>query len=508
MQSIDTGQGHRAIDERGPTRAGEVSLEFRGVKQVPEDGRYGSAARLFTMWVKMNPSMFFVGALAGAPFIGLGLVPALCAVILANVLGGVLTGLFAVLGCRTGVPQLQESRLAFRRAVSLPSTLQWVTQIGFEALTLLFAAESLVVLFNIPFVAGAVIALVCMGVISLLGYEVIHSFQKVVTGVFLVLFAIITASIVRKNPTVVQSAHGGVAVGSFFLMLAIALGIALFCTTASDYSRYLPQRTPGYKIVLAVAGGIVVSMTWIESLGIVSSPLLHGASTMQGVYSITGGGALGEVAMAAMALGAISIMVLTDYSGALAAQSAGVNILRPLVTAISALVAFGVAMWLHSGDVSTKFEDVLLLITYWVTPWAAIVIVDWLSHGRRMTRDSLSKLLSAPLRSLGEGRQAVAAVVALVVGFVVALPFSDTGLDTTISKSVPALSWLFGGLSRHYLHGGDLDFYVGFVVAGVIYAVSLRLMRARVTAKTATTAYAVPDAGPRPVLPTSPAGKH
>lgn len=477
MRSSDHTQGTQLTDERGPTRAGEVSLEFRGVKQVPEDSRYGSAGRLFTMWVKMNPSMFFVGALAGAPFIGLGLVPALCAVVLANVLGGLLTGLFAVLGCRTGVPQLQESRLAFRRAVSLPSALQWVTQIGFEALTLLFAAESLVVLFGIPFAAGAVIALVCMGVISLLGYEVIHSFQKGITGIFVVLFAILTISIIRKNPTVTQSTHGGVAVGSFFLLLAIALGIALFCTSASDYSRYLPQGTPAHKIVLAVAGGLLLSMTWIESLGIVASSLLKGSSTMQGVYAIVGGGALGEIAMVAMALGAISIMVLTDYSGALAAQSAGVNLLRPLITIISALIAFGVALWLHSGNVSGKFEDVLLLISYWVTPWAAIVIVDWLASGHRMERDVLSRVFSAPLRRLGNGAQALAAAVALIVGFGVALPFSDTTFDATVSRNVPWLSWLFGSVSRNNLHGADLDFYVGFVVAGLLYGAWLLIDR-------------------------------
>ncbi len=475
MSPIDGIQDYRAIDERGPTRAGEISLEFRGVKPVPEDGRYGSPGRLFTMWVKMSPAMFFVGALAGAPFIGLGFVPALCAVLIGNVLGGVLTGSFAVLGCRTGVPQLQESRLAFRGTVVLPSTLQWATQIGFEALTLLFAAEALVVLFNIPFVAGAIIALVCMGVISLLGYEVVHSVQKGVTVAFAILFAIITASIISKNPTVVQTTHGGAAVGSFFLLLAAALGIALFCTTASDYSRYLPADTPTYKVVLPVAGGMIISMTWIESLGIVASPLLRGSSTMRSVFLITGGGALGEVTMAGMALGAISIMVLTDYSGALAAQAAGINIIRPLITVLSAFVAFGVALWLHSGDVSSKFQDVLLLITYWVTPWAAIVAVNWIWQGRRMTRQSLLELWASPLRSLKEGREATMAVIALVVGFIVALPFSNTGLDTTISKSVPALSWLFGGFSRHYLHGADLDFYVGFVVAGIIYLSSLLL---------------------------------
>lgn len=453
-------------EDRGPTRSGEVSIELRGVGRVAEAARYGTAGRLLSMWVKMNPSMFFVGALAGAPFIGLGLAPAIIAIVVANLMGATITGVFATFGPRTGVPQLQQSRLSFGRFAWLPSGLQWITQIGFEALTLLFVAEALSVLFRVPFYIGAVVGLLCMGVISLLGYEVIHTFQKVMVVVFFGLFAALTVAILSKGPHLVQTTHGGAAVGGFLLFVAIALGIALFCTSASDYSRYLPMSISSAKVAAAVAVSLFVSMTWIEVLGVLAASLLKGSSTMEGVYNVVGGGAAGATAMVAMALGAISIMVLTDYSGALAAQAAGVHLLRPIITVISALIAFGVAVWLYSGNVSGRFEDVLLLISYWVTPWAAIVLVEWFREGRGLSRERLASIFDAPLASLGNG---LAAPVALVLGFLAALPFSDTGLDATISGAVPALGWLFGGVSRGFLRGGDLDFYVGFVVAGAIY---------------------------------------
>ena len=467
-------------EERGPTRSGEVSIELRGVGQVGADARYGTAGRLLSMWVKMNPSMFFVGALVGAPFIGLGLGPAILAIVIANVMGATITGVFATFGPRTGVPQLQQSRLSFGRFAWLPASLQWVTQIGFEALTLLFVAEALSVLFNVPFYVGAVVGLVCMGVISLLGYEVIHSFQKVMVVVFFILFAALTVAILGKGPHLVQTSHGGAAVGGFLLFVAIALGIALFCTSASDYSRYLPESTSSMKVVFAVAISLFVSMTWIELLGVLASSMLRGSSTMQGVYNVVGGGAVGAVAMIAMALGAISIMVLTDYSGALAAQAAGVHLLRPIITVISALIAFGVAVWLYSGNVSGRFEDVLLLISYWVTPWAAIVLVYWVREGGALSRERMTSIFSAPLGSLQSG---VAAPVALVVGFLAALPFSDTGLDATISGAIPGLGWLFGGVSRGFLQGGDLDFYVGFVVAGGVYWLLRAIEGSRVPAE-------------------------
>ena len=53
------------------------------------------------------------------------------------------------------------------------------------------------------------------------------------------------------------------------------------------------------------------------------------------------------------------------------------------------------------------------------------------------------------------------AAVALVVGFLAMIPFMDTNL-------------VYGAISKK-LDGADISFYVGFVVAGIVYAILRRV---------------------------------
>ena len=58
-----------------PTHAGDMSIEARGMEPVPEDARYGSLGRIFSVWFTPNlvPAAFFIGTLAAADFLKVGL---------------------------------------------------------------------------------------------------------------------------------------------------------------------------------------------------------------------------------------------------------------------------------------------------------------------------------------------------------------------------------------------------------------------------------------------------
>ena len=49
-----------------PTRPGDLSVETHGIAPIAEDQRYGSPARLFTVWFapQVNMTGVFTGALA------------------------------------------------------------------------------------------------------------------------------------------------------------------------------------------------------------------------------------------------------------------------------------------------------------------------------------------------------------------------------------------------------------------------------------------------------------
>ena len=64
-------------------------------------------------------------------------------------------------------------------------------------------------------------------------------------------------------------------------------------------------------------------------------------------------------------------------------------------------------------------------------------------------------------------RCGIVALVALVVGFVVGIPFQNSSLG---------YSWggPFNYVTANYLHGADIAYYVGGVVAAVIYWLGAR----------------------------------
>jgi len=53
-----------------PTHEGDLSIEGHGFEPIPESARYGSVARLFTLWFTPNlaPASFFLGTLAAGIF--------------------------------------------------------------------------------------------------------------------------------------------------------------------------------------------------------------------------------------------------------------------------------------------------------------------------------------------------------------------------------------------------------------------------------------------------------
>ena len=74
-----------------PTREGDLSVEGHGMEPIPASARYGSVARVFTVWFTPNlvPAAFFLGTLAAASFIGLGFWTSIAAIIVGNLVGSV-----------------------------------------------------------------------------------------------------------------------------------------------------------------------------------------------------------------------------------------------------------------------------------------------------------------------------------------------------------------------------------------------------------------------------------
>src|ERR1700754_3175667 len=209
--------GHR------PSAAGDLSVETHGIAPIPQDQRYGSPARLFTVWFapQVNMTGVFAGALAIV--LGLGFWLGLLAMVIGTVLGSLVVGYLSTWGPRTGTGQLPNSRMAFGGFVVVPAALQWLSSIGWDALVGLFGGEALAVLLGVPFWVAVLIVLAVQGAVGFFGYEMIHRLQAVLTVVLFVTFVVFTVKLVAGHEIVTPpTVHGPDLAGAFVLVVTIA----------------------------------------------------------------------------------------------------------------------------------------------------------------------------------------------------------------------------------------------------------------------------------------------
>ena len=435
---------------RMATGTGGVAVETHGIAPIPPKNRYGSARRLFTVWFAPNLNMtgVFTGTLAIV--LGLGFWLGLLAMVLGTVLGSLPVAYLSTWGPRTGTGQLPLSRLAFGDGVVLPGVVQWLSSIAWDGLVGLFGGEALAALLHLPFALAVAIVLLLQCIVGVFGYELIHRVEAVMSVVLAVTFAVLAVKLVTGHQVVTGSTvHGKDLAGAFVLEVTIALSLAIsWAGYAADYSRYLPPSTSRKSVFWYSLGGIVLSYVAIQAIGIAAAGALSD-QTAEGVRHVMGGGVLGVLALLAIGLAAVGSNAMNDYSGSLALQTVGIRVRRPVSACVVTVMAFALILWLHAGDMASKFENVLLFIGYWIPGFVAIVAIDWRVRSRG--RESVD-----PLREHTSRRQEVIAVVTFLAGFAAAVPFMDTSL--------------FVGPVAKSLHGADIAYFVAFAVTGALYA--------------------------------------
>jgi NCS1 family nucleobase:cation symporter-1 len=443
-----------------PARAGDLSVETHGIAPIAEDQRYGSPARLFTVWFapQVNMTGIFTGALAIV--LGLGFWLGLLAMVIGTVLGSLVVGYLSTWGPRTGTGQVPNSRMAFGGGVVLPAALQWLGSIAWDALVGLFGGEALAVLLGIPFWIAVLIVMGVQGAAGFFGYEVIHRMQAVLTVVLFTTFVVFAVKLVAGHPIITAATvQGPDLVGAFILEVTIAFSIAVsWASYASDFSRYLPADSSRMRVFGYTFAGMALAYIFVEGIGIAAADVVS-EHTAEGVRSVMGGGLLGGLALVVIALASIGSGVMNDYSGSLALQTMGVRVRRPVSAIIVTVPAFALILWLHAADTATRFQDVLLLVSYWIPGFVSIVVIDWLVRIRG--RASIN-----PAEEPTDRRDAVAAVIVFVLAYAASIPF----MYTSLLQGAVAKAW----------HGADIAYFVNLLVAAVLYG-GYRLLRSRST---------------------------
>ena len=216
------------------------------------------------------------------------------------------------------------------------------------------------------------------GAVGFFGYEMIHRIQAVLTVVLFVTFVVFAVKLAAGHQIVTPATvQGADLVGAFVLEVTIALSLSIsWASYAADFSRYLPADSSRARVFGFTFAGIVLAYIFVQGIGIAAGDLVS-EHTADGVRSVMGGGILGALALLVIALASIGSGVMNDYSGSLALQTIGVRVRRPISAVVVTVAAFALILWLHAGETASRFEHVLLLVSYWIPAFVAVVVIDW-----------------------------------------------------------------------------------------------------------------------------------
>jgi nucleobase:cation symporter-1, NCS1 family len=463
MAAVDAPAEVSAEVREGTYGARVAAVEPGGAGFIPLNERHGRPLNLFWTWMSPNLEFatIFVGVISVLYF-KQTFWQAMAAIVVGTGLGAVTHGILSARGPSMGVPQMVLSRIGFGyRGNILPAGLNAIVAgIGWFAVNSVSGALALSTLTGLPSPLCLIIVVVLQVVIAFFGHNLVQTFERYAFPVLAVIF-LITSIITLSKASPGAAAGGTGGVGGFLLTVGAAFGYAAgWNPYATDYTRYLKPATSKLATGVWAGLGVFVSCVFLEIVGAASATIADPAianPTEQFTSHLPT--AVADLTLLAIALGAVAANAINIYSGALSFTAMGFHLPLKAARAITAL-AFGVlglvVAFLGLNDISS-YENFLLVISYWIGPWLGVYLTDWLLRRGHRVDGFLFDRRHRP----------VAGWVSMLVGIVVSVwLFADQTLYVGV---VPARWPSFG----------DIAFFVGFLVAGVLYAVIHSIERGR-----------------------------
>lgn len=434
-----------------------LTVEPHGIEQIVKSERHGRTRTLFTLWLSANMGLpvWLVGALT--IIFGLGFVDGVAAIVVGNIIGCALLALTASMGPEIGMPQLPFTRHSFgTRGAYLPALLNWVSSSGWYAVNSIVGALAIARLTALPFWGSLLLLTAVQMLIGVYGYNLIHRFEAVSAAILAIIFLIMGGiGIPQAHLGLMSRLPQADHIGLFVLTTtAVASYVFSWSPYAADYARYLPAETSKPRVFAAVFSGAFIGCVWLQILGAAVATIGLNLAPIDLVVKVMG--PFWIVALIAVVLGTITANALNIYTGALSLLTLDVPIKRWMSVIAVGLLGGVLALYGVNG-LSAKYENFLLLISYWIGPWLAIVVVDFFFHPGREKRAS-QELQGTFVRAIEWP-----GLVAFLVGLAISIPFMNSSL--------------FAGPIATLLHGADIAYYVGIVVAGILYYVLRRAAR-------------------------------
>ena len=450
------------------------ALEQRSIDHIPEDERHGRPWSLLTLWFASNIQVNAIVTGALGIFVGLDLLWTIVTIVVGNLVGALFMAYHSVQGPRLGVPQMIQSRAQFGFAgAALPILVTIGIYLGFAVEGGVLAGDALAGWTGMSQTLGIVIFNVVLGLVALVGHDLIHQAGRVISVISLIVFAVLFVNLVGHVGAVHTASHDTWQ----NILLAISIFVAWQVTWApyvSDYSRYLPADTSTAAAFWPTYAGAVIGGVWAMLIGAFAALLAPNAVDADTVGYLAGrlSGVHGLIVLALL-LGLVPAQAEGPYGAFLAAVAAvsergriaGTVLQRAVFVTVFTVVAIVLAV-VAGSHLLTTFENITLFLLYLLVPWTAINLTDFY-----LVRRGHYDIAALFQRDGAYGWISWPSVILYLVTIGIEIPFVD--------------ATLYEGPIAKALGGTDIAWIVGLLIASVVYWL---LARAR----------QIPDAPPQP----------
>jgi NCS1 family nucleobase:cation symporter-1 len=426
-----------------------LQIENKGIAQVTAAESHGRPRALFGLWMAANIEFatLTTGALATGAF-GLSGLQAFIAILIGNVIGGLILAAFATYGVEYGLPQMIQGSAWFGKLGNkLPSLLNCFGGFSWFGVNTIIGGYALTTVLGTPLIPNIIILCVIQVAIAFVGHDLIQAAEKYFFYLLVLIFAVFTiiaASHIGVLPAAQPKllANVGGTSGAFILTTSVIISYVLgWIPYSSDYTRYLhgePGQTGVKKTVFtSVFWGSMVSCIWMEALGAIIGAtvnLVHPSdlftSWVPGWFKIP--------LIIAIVIGTISANIINIYSAALSSLAVGLNLKQWQAALVTGFIGTVISV-LAATNFIKNYESFLFFLGYWTAPWAAIVF-----FGHTFKRASRLGNISAGF-------------VAWLIGIAASIPFFN---------QYPLFVGFFANAHPEF---GDISFAVGAVVATAAY---------------------------------------
>ncbi|TFK91640.1 purine-cytosine permease [Polyporus arcularius HHB13444] len=443
-------------------------IETNGIDPVlPGDRKDTRLYQMFFVWFSANVNILSFGTgTAGPAFFGLGLRDSLLILLVVDLICCAIPAYFAVFGPKLGMRSMVLARYSWGYYGSIiPSAFTVFSMQGFLILNCIIGGQTLA---SVSDRLNDTLGIVIIGVISLVvtffGYKVIHWYETVAwipaVIAFIVMLGIGGKHLGSNIPP------GPPASADAILSYATTVGSSVisWCMMTPDYGVYHTSKASSTRVFLYSYAGFLTASLVAHMLGAAfaaAAPAVpsweagfdNGNSVgglVEAVLSPAGGfGKFLTVLIALFIPSACAPTMYTFASSFMTIHAWFARVPRYVYTVVSEAILIPVAIVgaVHFYD---TFVDILNVIGYWSTIFAAIIIVEHLVFRKNdWARYDLSQWCKPRELPLG-----LAAIMAFLCACGIIVPCM-------------AQVWYTGPIAN--AGTGDIGIIVGFVLAAVVY---------------------------------------